>query len=57
MKKEPWQIKLIDLIEEEIVLATGVKPKKHHSGKCKMNEILDFVERQLNEIQSQKRTD
>ena len=42
-----WQDKLIDLIEEEIVLATGDKSKKHFSGKCNMNEILDLVGKEI----------
>lgn len=48
-----WQDKLIDLIEEEIVLATGIKNKEHHSGDCRMNEILRFVEEEIRQAQEE----
>ena len=44
---EKFYDKLIDLIEEEIVLSSGVKSKEHHSGKCRMNDILSLVAKQL----------
>ncbi len=37
-----WEDKLIDLVEEEIELASG-KSKQHFSKKCKMNNILELV--------------
>jgi hypothetical protein len=39
-KSMNWQDKLIDLVEKEVYLSTGVKSKTHFSGNCKMNDIL-----------------
>ena len=41
--KQNWEDKLIDLVEKEIELASGVKSKEHFSGECKMNDILELV--------------
>ena len=45
--KENWENKLIDLIEEEIELASGVKSKEHFSQDCRMNDCLDLVRKTL----------
>jgi hypothetical protein len=34
---------LLDLIEEENYLATGVKSKKHFSGDCNINKIFELI--------------
>ncbi len=36
--------KIIDLIEEEIKLASG-NSKEHFSGECKMNEIIECIQK------------
>ena len=46
-KQQNFEDKLIDLIEEEIVLATGDKSKEHFSDKCNMNDILDLVRKKI----------
>ena len=43
MPKTNWEDKLIDLVEKEIELASGVKSKEHFSGDCRMNDILELV--------------
>jgi hypothetical protein len=42
-KGDWWYDKLTDLIEEEMVLSTGVKAKEHFSGDCRMNDIVELV--------------
>ena len=42
-REEDWYDKLLDLIEEEIVLATGVKGEEHFSGDCRINDIMELV--------------
>ena len=54
LSKRPWQIQLADLIEKEIVCATGIKSKTHFSGKCYMNDILIFVEKLLKTAKKEK---
>lgn len=39
--------KLFNLIEEEIVLATGNKSKEHFSGDCRINDIMELVKKQI----------
>ena len=51
MKTNNWENKLVDLIEEEIELASGVKSKKHFSGDCKMNDILELVRKTRQDAQ------
>jgi len=46
VKLDFWD-ELVDLIEEEIELASGVKSKEHHSGKCVMNDIISLVAKEL----------
>ena len=53
-KQQTWEEKLTDLVLDEIYLATGSKSKKHFSGDCNVNEILQFV-KQL-EAKSKKDT-
>lgn len=48
-----WE--LVDLIEEEIELATGIKSKTHHSGDCRMNDILAFVEKEKEKARKDER--
>ena len=42
-KVDWWYDKLTDLIEEEIVLSTGITAKEHFSGDCRMNDIVELV--------------
>lgn len=46
-KPKHWKEKLLDLIDEEIELASGkLIDELHHSGgDCRMNDILAFVEK------------
>ena len=46
-QKEDWQDRLVDLVEYESYLMTGNKSKKHFSGKCVMNDILDLVREEI----------
>jgi hypothetical protein len=46
-EKQNYQDKLVELIEEETYLATGVKTKEHWSGDCNMNKILKLVEQEI----------
>lgn len=43
--KKPKDI--IEMIEKEIYLSTGVKTKKHWSKKCLMNDIIWEIQKQI----------
>jgi hypothetical protein len=54
-EKQNYQDKLVELIEEETYLATGVKTKEHWSGDCNMNKILKLVEQEIEKARQEER--
>lgn len=45
--QEVYQKDILEMIEEEIELATGVKSEIHHSGDCRMNDIMWKIQEQI----------
>ncbi|MDZ4227862.1 MAG: hypothetical protein U1E54_01310 [Candidatus Levybacteria bacterium] len=51
LKQEKKHKDILAMIEKETYLATGIKSKKHWSGKCLMNDIIDEIQGQIAEAE------